>query len=86
MKIRLTMPDRHIANVLLAVPNIETIDDPEYVGEDVFPPQIPKYTDQEWMREIAMRHLKRQVEVGKNKAYRKLEPVRDDADIVIDRA
>jgi len=57
---------------LKAQPNIETIDDPNYVIEDGSTepvPQIAKYTDAQWADEVVLRFLKRQVQIGKRKIY-----------------
>ena len=50
--------------------NKETICDPEWVDpEDGFTkcPQIPKYTDKQWVREDIRRHVKKQVKRGRQK-------------------
>jgi len=62
----------YISDYVYVHKNTETIDDPEWVDPDdgSKAPQIPKYTDAQWVREHILRSVKAQIVRGKNAKYR----------------
>lgn len=61
--------DRIKTGMLAVFPNKETIPDPNWVdpGDGSSAPQIAKYTDSEWLKEVIRRWIAQQVRRGESK-------------------
>lgn len=64
--------DEYVAHYVYVHKNNETIDDPEWVDPEdgSMAPQVPKYTDRQWVKEHIIRSVRHQIVRGRNAKYR----------------
>ena len=61
----------YVAHYVYVHKNTETMDDPEWEDPEdgTTAPQIPKYTDGQWVKEHIIRSVRQQIVRGRNKKY-----------------
>ena len=63
--------EEYVSDYVFIHKNTETKDDPEWVDPEdgSVAPQVPKYTDAQWVREHIMRQIRFQIVRGKKAKY-----------------